>query len=749
MKHVFKILKKYTLQIVIVLVLLFMQAMFDLKLPDYTSKIVNVGIQQGGIENATPEVMMESDYNKILVFMSDDDKTIVNDNYKLISKSNLDESEYKKYLKKYPEIKNQNLYVLKNNVDTDTIDELNKIVSLPIMLVANMSSEDFNINDLATSQEEKQALQNLPENMDIFTIISSMPQDKKAEMLSGIKEKFKNMEQSLIEQTSIAYTKEQYKKIGIDVEQTQINYIISSGIQMLGIALLVTLIAIIATFMVSRIAANFSRDLRSNVVNKVMTYSNTEFEAFSTSSLITRSTNDIQQVQMLIVMLLRIVFYAPIMGIGAFTKVSGNEMAWVIGLAVLSILSLVIILFVIALPKFQVVQKMIDKLNLVSREILTGLPVIRAFATEKYEEKRFDKANKDLTKVNLFVNRLMTVMMPTMMFIMNGVSILIIWVGASKIDVGTIQVGDLLAFITYTMQIIMSFLMISMVSIMVPRAFISVKRIGEIFDKDSSIKEVDESIPFDKNKKGTVEFKDVYFRYPDAQEDVLQNISFKAEKGTTTAFIGSTGSGKSTLINLIPRFFDVTGGKILIDGVNIKDVTLHDLRDKIGYVPQKGMLFSGTIESNIGFGVNKLSEEQKEKAARISQSLEFIESKEKGYKSEISQGGTNVSGGQRQRLAIARAIATNPEIYIFDDSFSALDYKTDAKLRKALAKETKDSTIFIVAQRISTVLNADQIIVLDKGQVVGIGKHKELLKKCKIYKEIALSQLSKEELENE
>ena len=749
MKHVFKILKKYTLQIVIVLVLLFMQAMFDLKLPDYTSKIVNVGIQQGGIENATPEVMMESDYNKILVFMSDDDKTIINDNYKLISKSNLDESEYKKYLKKYPEIKNQNLYVLKNNVDTDTIDELNKIVSLPIMLVANISSEDFNINDLATSQEEKQALQNLPENMDIFTIISSMPQDKKDEMLSGIKEKFKNMEQSLIEQTSIAYTKEQYKKIGIDVEQTQINYIISSGIQMLGIALLVTLIAIIATFLVSRIAANFSRDLRSNVVNKVMTYSNTEFEAFSTSSLITRSTNDIQQVQILIVMLLRIVFYAPIMGIGAFTKVSGNEMAWVIGLAVLSILSLVIILFVIALPKFQVVQKMIDKLNLVSREILTGLPVIRAFATEKYEEKRFDKANKDLTKVNLFVNRLMTVMMPTMMFIMNGVSILIIWVGASKIDVGTIQVGDLLAFITYTMQIIMSFLMISMVSIMVPRAFISVKRIGEIFDKDSSIKEVDESIPFDKNKKGTVEFKDVYFRYPDAQEDVLQNISFKAEKGTTTAFIGSTGSGKSTLINLIPRFFDVTGGKILIDGVNIKDVTLHDLRDKIGYVPQKGMLFSGTIESNIGFGVNKLSEEQKEKAARISQSLEFIESKEKGYKSEISQGGTNVSGGQRQRLAIARAIATNPEIYIFDDSFSALDYKTDAKLRKALAKETKDSTIFIVAQRISTVLNADQIIVLDKGQVVGIGKHKELLKKCKIYKEIALSQLSKEELENE
>ena len=480
-----------------------------------------------------------------------------------------------------------------------------------------------------------------------------------------------------------------------------------------------------------------------------MTYSNKEFESFSTASLITRSTNDIQQVQMLVVMLLRIVFFAPIMGIGALTKVSGNEMSWIIGLAVLVIISFVIILFSIAMPKFNKVQKLIDRVNLVAREILSGIQVIRAFGTEKHEEERFDKANKDLMKVNLFVNRTMTIMMPTMMFIMNGVSVLIIWVGASKIDAGTIQVGTLLAFITYTMQIIMSFLMISMVSIMVPRAFVSMERIGEVLDKDTSIKQKDKCLKFNNNLKGTVEFKDVYFRYPDAEEDVLQNISFKATKGTTTAFIGSTGSGKSTLINLIPRFFDVTGGKILIDGIDIRDANIKELRDKIGYVPQKGILFTGTIESNIAFGLHKKDAEVIKKAAQISQSLEFINDKKDKYETAISQGGTNVSGGQRQRLAIARAIATDPEIYIFDDSFSALDYKTDAKLRKELNKVTKDSTIFIVAQRISTVMNADQIIVLDKGHIVGIGKHKDLLKNCDIYKEIAYSQLSKEELENE
>ena len=508
-------------------------------------------------------------------------------------------------------------------------------------------------------------------------------------------------------------------------------------------------LTIASVFLSSRVAAFFSRDLRSKVVNKVMTYSNTEFESFSTASLITRSTNDIQQIQMLIVMLLRIVFFAPIMGIGALAKVSGNDMSWIIALAVVTIIGFVIVLFGLAMPKFNKVQKLIDKVNLVSREILSGIPVIRAFGTEKHEEKRFDNANKDLTKVNLFVNRVMTIMMPSMMFIMNGVSVLIVWIGASKIDAGTIQVGTLIAFITYTMQIIMSFLMISMVSIMVPRAFVSLKRIGEVLDKDTSIKQIDKPQKFNDELKGVVEFKDVYFRYPDAEEDVLQNISFKANPGTTTAFIGSTGSGKSTLINLIPRFFDVTGGKILIDGVDIRNANIEKLRSKIGYVPQKGTLFSGTIESNIAFGLDKMDKEKITKAAKISQSLEFIENKKDEFKSEISQGGTNVSGGQRQRLAIARAIAIDPEIYIFDDSFSALDYKTDAKLRKELAKTTKNATIFIVAQRISTVMQADQIIVLDKGHVVGIGTHKELLKSCDVYQEIAYSQLSKEELENE
>ena len=749
MKHIFKTLKKYTLPILMVLVLLVIQAMCDLALPDYTSKIVNVGIQQGGIENAVPEVMTEENYNKFMLFVDEDKKNVVKDNYKLITHDDKTSQEYKDNVSKYPSLKDENLYILKDNLEEDTIDNLNDALSLPIMLVSSMSSDEFNLEDMAETEEQKQMLQNLPQDVDVFTILSNIDKTKLNEIITKIKTQFKDMEPSLVEQSSIEYIKNEYKAIGVDVEHIQTNYIFISGLKMLGLALIAMAITVVSTFIASRIAANFSRDLRSKVVNKVMTYSNTEFEKFQTSSLITRSTNDIQQIQMLIIMLLRIVFYAPIIGIGALTKVMGNSMAWVIGIAVLVILSIAIILFSIALPKFQLVQKLIDKLNLVSREILTGLPVIRAFATESYEEERFDKANKDLTKANLFVNRVMTVMMPTMMFVMNGVSILIVWVGAGKIDAGTMQVGNLLAFITYTMQIIMAFLMISMVSIMVPRAFISMKRIGEVLNTDSSIKEVEESKPFDPDKKGEVEFKDVYFRYPDAEEDVLQNISFKATKGTTTAFIGSTGSGKSTLINLIPRFFDVTGGKILIDGVNIKDIKLHDLREKIGFVPQKGILFSGTIKSNIGFGTKHLSKEQLEKAARISQSLEFIEEKKNTYDTPISQGGTNVSGGQRQRLAIARAIAIEPEFYVFDDSFSALDYKTDAKLRKALAKETKNSTIFIVAQRISTVMNADQIIVLDKGSIVGIGKHKNLMKTCDIYREIALSQLSKEELADE
>ena len=729
MKHILKILKKYSFYIILVFVLLFMQANCDLTLPEYTSNIVNIGIQQSGIESPVPEVIREEEYNKLLLFMNSESQERVNNSYTLITKDNTE------YLEKYPLLNEENLYIL--NTENE---DLRSIITLPMIMVYNTSQESFDPSSFGMQ---------IPDGMSIYDILQAMDQESHNEFVNKLSENYSDETVSLLEQTAIVYLKDEYTKIGIDVEEMQIGYIATTGLKMLGLALASMVLTIASVFLTSRIAAFFSRDLRSKVVNKVMTYSNTEFESFSTASLITRSTNDIQQIQMLIVMLLRIVFFAPIMGIGALAKVSGNDMSWIIALAVVTIIGFVIILFGLAMPKFNKVQKLIDKVNLVSREILSGIPVIRAFGTEKHEEKRFDDANKDLTKVNLFVNRVMTVMMPSMMFIMNGVSVLIVWVGASKIDAGTIQVGTLMAFITYTMQIIMSFLMISMVSIMVPRAFVSLKRIGEVLDKDTSIKQIDKPLKFNDELKGVVEFKDVYFRYPDAEEDVLQNISFKAMPGTTTDFIGSTGSGKSTLINLIPRFFDVTGGKILIDGIDIRKANIEKLRDKIGYVPQKGMLFSGTIESNIAFGLDKMDKEKITKAAEISQSLEFIENKKDKFKSEISQGGTNVSGGQRQRLAIARAIATDPEIYIFDDSFSALDYKTDAKLRKELAKYTKNSTIFIVAQRISTVMQADQIIVLDKGHVVGIGTHKELLKSCEIYQEIAYSQLSKEELENE
>ena len=729
MKHILKILKKYSFYIILVFVLLFMQANCDLTLPEYTSNIVNIGIQQSGIESPVPEVIREEEYNKLLLFMNSESQEKVDNSYTLITKDNTE------YLEKYPLLNEENLYIL--NTENE---DLRSIITLPMIMVYNTSQESFDPSSFGMQ---------IPDGMSIYDILQAMDQESHNEFVNKLSENYSDETVSLLEQTAIVYLKDEYTKIGIDVEEMQLGYIATTGLKMLGLALASMVLTIASVFLTSRIAAFFSRDLRSKVVNKVMTYSNTEFESFSTASLITRSTNDIQQIQMLIVMLLRIVFFAPIMGIGALAKVSGNDMSWIIALAVVTIIGFVIILFGLAMPKFNKVQKLIDKVNLVSREILSGIPVIRAFGTEKHEEKRFDDANKDLTKVNLFVNRVMTVMMPSMMFIMNGVSVLIVWVGASKIDAGTIQVGTLMAFITYTMQIIMSFLMISMVSIMVPRAFVSLKRIGEVLDKDTSIKQIDKPLKFNDELKGVVEFKDVYFRYPDAEEDVLQNISFKAMPGTTTAFIGSTGSGKSTLINLIPRFFDVTGGKILIDGIDIRKANIEKLRDKIGYVPQKGMLFSGTIESNIAFGLDKMDKEKITKAAEISQSLEFIENKKDKFKSEISQGGTNVSGGQRQRLAIARAIATDPEIYIFDDSFSALDYKTDAKLRKELAKYTKNSTIFIVAQRISTVMQADQIIVLDKGHVVGIGTHKELLKSCEIYQEIAYSQLSKEELENE
>lgn len=711
MKEIFNILKKYSFYIILVLVLLVIQAACDLSLPEYTSKIVNIGIQQSGIEKVVPKALTVDSYNKIIEIVSN--KELLINNYELVKKDTLPKEKYETYLKEYPILNTNDIYILKP-VDVNTKNKINDQLLLPMIMTL----------DLEKYKDQTNLFSNSSINFD-------------------------DLEPMMLQQISISALKLEYQKIGIDLSKLQMDYIISAGIKMLLLSFLAMLVTIITTYISSRISAFFSRDLRKKVVNKVMTYSNKEFEEISTSSLITRSTNDIQQIQIFIVMLLRTIIYAPIMGIGAFTKVSNSSMSWVIGVAVLSIMSLVLILLVVALPKFQKVQQKIDKLNLVVRETLSGISVIRAFSNEKYELKKFDNANKDLMKINLFVNRIMVLMMPTMMLIMNCVCVLIVWVGAEKIDAGIIQIGTLIAFITYTMQIIMSFLMFSMVSIMMPRALVSFKRVGEVFNKNTSIQDKEKTQKFKKELRGVVEFKDVYFRYPDAEEDVLKNISFKSLPGTTTAFIGSTGSGKSTLINLIPRFFDVTGGKILVDGVNIKDVKIKDLRSKIGYVPQKGLLFSGTIKSNIEFGTKRLSDITLEKIAKISQASEFINKKEKKFDSEISQGGTNVSGGQRQRIAIARALAMNPDIYIFDDSFSALDYKTDTKLRKELSKETKNSTIFIVASRISTIMNADQIIVLEKGEIVGIGTHKELLKKCNVYKEIALSQLSKEELNNE
>ncbi|ACD21789.1 ABC transporter ATP-binding protein [Clostridium botulinum] len=743
MLKLLKHLKKSVWLILAILVLLVGQAVCDLTLPKYTSDIVNVGIQHGGVDKITPDVIRESEMERLSLFIEDKDYKEVLENYDLVNKGSTSDEEY-------PLLEVENLYVLKN-IDKDKIEELNSIFGKPMVMVSNFESDSDKVKAM-----ENQMISSFPpgvlkEDANIFDIFKIMPEEQFKEITSSMNEMFSKLDDSSIEQMAVSFVKNEYTKIGVNMDKYQTNYIFSSGAKMLGFALVSMIATILVTLIASRVAATFSRDLRSSVFKKVVGFTNKEFDDFSTASLITRCTNDIQQIQILTVMVLRFVLYAPILGIGGFIKVlnTNSTMSWVIGVAILAILSLVSVLFAIAMPKFKKLQKLVDKINLVAREILTGIPVIRAFSTEKHEEERFDKANKELTDVNLFVNKIMACMMPAMMFIMNGITVLIVWVGASKIENATMQVGDLMAFIQYTMQIIMAFLMLSMISIMISRAAVSAKRIAEVLDTEGLIKDPVSVKSFDNNKKGYVEFKNVNFRYPKAEEDVLSNINFTAKPGETTAIIGSTGSGKTTLVNLIPRFFDTTEGEILVDGVDVRNVTQHDLRDKIGYVPQKGMLFSGTIESNIKYGAENAPKEVIMNAARVAQATEFIEAKDDTYNSPISQGGNNVSGGQKQRLSIARAIAKQPEIYIFDDSFSALDYKTDIVLRKALNEQIKDGTILIVAQRISTVLNADKIIVLDEGKIVGKGTHKELLKSCEVYKQIALSQLSKEELENE
>ncbi|MGL4773246.1 MAG: ABC transporter ATP-binding protein [Clostridium sp.] len=746
-----KYLKKSVAPIMAIICLLVVQAICDLSLPDYTSNIVNVGIQQSGITNAVPEVIRESEMKKLTLFMSEDEKNEVLDNYILLDKNTLSESDYNNYVKDYPELKNTNLYKL-NTKNKEKINSLNNILGKPMLTVSGFEKDD----DQAKNMKEQMLSQMPPQvaeigKTDIFKVFEMMPQEQLASMKENINKNFSSLPDNMVVQAATAYVKSEYEAIGINISSLQNVYILKTGGTMLLIALLSMTATVIVSFLGAKVAATLGMNLRGKVFKKVVSFSNTELDKFSTASLITRSTNDIQQIQMLMVMLLRVVFYAPILGIGGVIKVLNTDtsMAWIIAVAVMAILSLVILLFALAMPKFKALQKLVDRVNLVTREILTGMLVIRAFGTQKHEEKRFDNANKDLTSTNLFVNRAMAFMMPCMMLIMNAITLLIVWNGSHSVDAGTMQVGDMMAFIQYTMQIIMSFLMISMISIMLPRASVAAQRIDEVINTPNIINDPTETKAYVDDKKGFIEFRNVSFKYPNADEDVLSNITFTANPGQTTAFIGSTGSGKSTLINLIPRFYDATEGEILVDGVNIKDVSQHSLREKIGYVPQKGILFSGTIDSNLKYGKQDASAEEIEKAAEVAQALEFISSKPEGYESEIAQGGTNVSGGQKQRLSIARAIAKNPEIYIFDDSFSALDYKTDAALRKALHEYTQDSTVLIVAQRISTILHADQIIVLDEGKISGIGTHKELLNNCEVYKQIAFSQLSKEELEHE
>ena len=757
MLKIFKHLRNSSFIIFIIILLLAGQASCELSLPTYTSNIINIGIQQSGIENSVPEVIRKSEMDKLFIFLSDKNKNTILNNYKLLNKNSLSDEEYNKYKDSYPALSDEEIYLL-NTKDKDIIEKLDNILGKPELIVYGLESDDESAkmiqqqmkNNMTSNMSISNANQNL-ENMDMFAMLQSMPKKQKNNLIKEMNNQLINLPDAMISQSAVSFVKNEYNEIGIDTGKLQTQYILTTGAEMIGITILSVVAAITVGFLASIVGASLGRTLRSKTFEKVMRFSSKEMTEFSTASLITRSTNDIQQIQQMTVMMLRMVFFAPFMAIGGIYKAlsTNASMAWIIGVAVLGVVVIVGILFATVMPRFKKLQNLVDRLNLVTREILTGLPVIRAFSTERFEEKRFDGVNKDLTKVNMFVNRMMSCMMPAMMLVMNAISVLIVWVGAKNIDTGAMQVGDMMAFIQYTMQIVMSFLMISMISVMLPRAAVSANRINEVLEKDIIIKEDKNPQAFDASKKGLVEFKNVSFKYPDADEDILHDINFTANSGETTAFIGSTGSGKSTLINLILRFHDVTKGEIKVDGVNIKNVRLHDLREKIGYVPQKGVLFSGTIDSNLRYGKKDATQEDIIKAAKIAQSIDFINDKEDKFDSEISQGGSNVSGGQKQRLSIARAIAKDPEIFIFDDSFSALDFKTDAKLRKALKSETSNSTVLIVAQRISTILDADQIVVLDEGRIVGKGTHKELLKNCEIYKEIALSQLSKEELENE
>ena len=716
-----KYLKKSAGYVALIIALLFLQAYCDLSLPDYTSKIVNIGIQQKGIEDGVPEKIRKTSMDGLELFMSQEDISQLETAY----------------------TEDGELYVLKD-IDKDTRASLNEILGKPMLMLGGLTMEN-------EASGEMLAQMGIPEGADPVEAVAQMPEDARAQMTESMGEKFRDMPDSMITQAAVSYVQAEYEALGEDIDELQMKYIGEAGLKMILMALLIMAASISVVFLSAKVAASLGHDIRGDIYRKVIGFSSNEYNKFSTASLITRSTNDVQQVQMTMAMMFRIVLYAPIIGIGGVLRVleTDSSMTWILGVGVVLILVIIGLLFSIAMPRFTKLQTLIDRLNLVTREILTGIPVIRAFSREKHEEDRFEDANKVLTKTNLFVNRCMTFMMPSMMLIMNGISVLIVYNGSYAVDAGNMQVGDMMAFIQYAMQIIMAFLMITAMSIMLPRANVAAMRIVEILETENSLKEPEAPVHPSEEIKGTVEFDHVSFAYPDAGENVLTDISFKAEKGQTLAVIGSTGSGKSSLINLIPRFYDVIQGCVKVDGVDVRRMSQKELRDRLGYVPQKGVLFSGTIDSNIRYGKTDISEEQVKKAAMVAQAQDFIEEKPHGYESPVAQGGTNVSGGQKQRLSIARAVAKDPEIFIFDDSFSALDFKTDKALRKALKEHTKNATTIIVAQRISTILNADQILVLDDGKMAGLGTHRELMKNCEVYRQIAMSQLSEEELANE
>jgi ATP-binding cassette subfamily B protein len=743
MLKLIKYSKPYLLLIIFSIGLLFAQANLELALPDYLSNIVDTGIQQGGVDSPVPEAIRENEMEKILIFMSSENQTLLMEDYSLINDTS---SDYDTYLESYPILENESVYVL-NDLKRAEIEELESIIKKPLVSIFLINQIVATNNITLINQTLQIDLTLYPPGTEVYDILSLYPFEVLEMIVDSITLEFEAIGETMLDQVAVVAVRLEYENIGMNTDRIQNMYIYKSGALMILMTLLAVICTISVSFLASRTAAGMARDIRSDQFRKVESFSNIEFDSFSTASLITRSTNDVTQVQGAIYMIVRLVAYAPILGIGGIIRAlqKSREMWWLIGVAVAALIVLIGIVFVVTLPKFKIMQKLTDRLNLVARESLTGMLVIRAFNMEKYEENRFDKANINLTSVSLFVTRVFVIMMPFMMLIMNGLVVGIIWVGSNKVAEATMQVGDMMAFMQYAMQIVFAFLMLTMMFIILPRAFVAGNRIQEVLETEPVIKDPLEPKKFSEPFKGKIEFRNVTFRYPGAKKNVLEDVSFTAEPGKTTAFIGSTGSGKSTIINLVPRFYEVTDGSIMVDDIDIRDVTQHDLREVIGYVPQKSFLFSGTIESNLLFADEDASKDALQSSIDVAQAAEFVYSKEEGMESEIAQGGMNVSGGQKQRLSIARALVKKPPVYIFDDSFSQLDFKTDANLRKALRKQMGDSTLLIVTQRVSTVKDAEQIIVLDDGKIVGKGTHDELLKISDIYREIATSQLELEE----